>query len=85
MDAQLDSLTVAMNRRSETAGASAGGTPVAGFTDRVHDERLAAEPMARAMLGVSWLFVLGGFMVVSWLASRAAHTATPNDRDADHR
>jgi len=35
-----------------------------------------AEPMARAMLGVSWLFVLGGFMVVSWLASRAAHLAT---------
>lgn len=35
-----------------------------------------AEPMARAMLGVSWLFVLGGFMVVSWLASRTAHMAT---------
>ena len=35
-----------------------------------------AEPMARAMLGVSWLFVLGGFVVVSWLASRVAHTAT---------
>jgi len=28
------------------------------------------------MLGVSWLFVLGGFVVVSWLASRTAHTAT---------
>jgi len=35
-----------------------------------------AERMARAMLGVSWLFVLGGFVVVSWLASRTAHTAT---------
>ena len=35
-----------------------------------------AEPMARAMLGVSWLFVLGGFVIVSWLASRVAHTAT---------
>ena len=35
-----------------------------------------ADPMARAMLGVSWLFVLGGFVVVSWLASRVAHTAT---------
>ncbi len=35
-----------------------------------------AEPMARAMMGVSWLFVLGGFVVVSWLASRVAHTAT---------
>jgi len=35
-----------------------------------------AERMAQAMLGVSWLLVLGGFMVVSWLASRTAHTAT---------
>jgi FtsH-binding integral membrane protein len=34
-----------------------------------------AEPIARSMLGVSWLLVLGGFMVVSWIASRAAHTA----------
>lgn len=25
--------------------------------------------------GISWLFVLGGFIVVSWLASGAAHTA----------
>ncbi len=36
-----------------------------------------AETMARAMLGTSWLLVLGAFMVVSWIASRAAHTATP--------
>lgn len=35
-----------------------------------------AEPMARAMLGVSWLFVLGGFVIVSWLASRVALTST---------
>jgi len=35
-----------------------------------------AEPIARAMLGGSWLLVLGGFMLVSWLASRAAHSAT---------
>lgn len=35
-----------------------------------------AEVMAKAMLGTSWLFVLGGFMVVSWLASRVAHQAT---------
>src|SRR3954465_14525878 len=35
-----------------------------------------AETMARAMLGVSWLLVLGGFVVVSWLASRTAHRAT---------
>ncbi len=34
-----------------------------------------AESMARAMLGVSWLLVLGGFVVVSWFASRVAHRA----------
>jgi FtsH-binding integral membrane protein len=28
--------------------------------------------IAQAMLGVSWLFVLGGFVIVSWLASRTA-------------
>ena len=32
-----------------------------------------AAPIAQAMLGTSWLMVLGAFMVVSWLASRAAH------------
>jgi len=31
--------------------------------------------LARAMMGTSWLLVLGGFMVVSWLASRVAHQA----------
>jgi FtsH-binding integral membrane protein len=35
-----------------------------------------AEKITQALLGVSWLFVLGGFMVLSWLATRAAHTAT---------
>ena len=35
-----------------------------------------AEPMARAMLGTSWLLVLGGFVVVSWLASRFANTSS---------
>jgi len=35
-----------------------------------------AETIARALLGVNWLLVLGGFVLVSWLASRAAHTAT---------
>jgi uncharacterized protein len=35
-----------------------------------------AYSIAAAMMGVSWLFVLGGFVVVSWLASRAAHNAT---------
>ena len=34
-----------------------------------------AAPMAKAMLGTSWLLVLGGFIVVSWLASKVAHTA----------
>src|SRR5258708_5508806 len=34
-----------------------------------------AETIARALLGVSWLFVLGGFVVVSWMASRIAHRA----------
>jgi FtsH-binding integral membrane protein len=34
-----------------------------------------APVIARAMMSVSWLFVLGGFMLAGWLASRAAHTA----------
>lgn len=34
-----------------------------------------AERLAASMLSVSWLWILGGFMVVGWLASRAAHTA----------
>ncbi|HSL19372.1 MAG TPA: Bax inhibitor-1 family protein [Methylomirabilota bacterium] len=34
-----------------------------------------AETLARAMLSVNWLFILGGFMIVSWLASRAAFSA----------
>jgi len=34
-----------------------------------------ALPMAQAMLSTSWLLVLGGFVVVSWLASRIAHVA----------
>jgi len=32
--------------------------------------------IAQSMMGMSWLIVLGGFVVVSWLASRTAHTAT---------
>jgi hypothetical protein len=35
-----------------------------------------AETIARGMLGVSWLLVLGGFVVVSWLARSTAHQAT---------
>lgn len=34
-----------------------------------------AERLAESMLGVNWLIVLGGFVVVSWLASRVAHQA----------
>ena len=34
-----------------------------------------AETIAAAMLGNSWLLVLGGFMLVTWLATRAAHTS----------
>jgi hypothetical protein len=35
-----------------------------------------AESMAKAMLGTSWLLVLGGFVVVSWVARAAAHNAS---------
>jgi uncharacterized protein len=34
-----------------------------------------AQGIASAMLSVNWLFVLGGFMIAGWIASRAAHTA----------
>jgi hypothetical protein len=34
-----------------------------------------AESIARAFLGTSWLLVLGGFMVVSWIASHVAHSS----------
>lgn len=34
-----------------------------------------AYSMAMAMLSVNWLFVLGGFMLVSWFASRIAITS----------
>jgi len=36
----------------------------------------AAQQIARALMGVSWLIVLGGFMVVGWLASRTASVAS---------
>jgi FtsH-binding integral membrane protein len=35
-----------------------------------------ADKVAQTLLGISWLAVLGGFVVVSWLASRTAHLAT---------
>jgi hypothetical protein len=31
-----------------------------------------AAPIAQALLSVNWLFVLGGFMIVSWLATHMA-------------
>ena len=34
-----------------------------------------AEIMATAMLGTNWLLVLGGFILVSWLATRTAHNS----------
>ncbi len=34
-----------------------------------------AEQMAAAMLSTSWLLILGGFVVLSWIASYAAHRA----------
>ena len=34
-----------------------------------------AVKIAEAMIGVSWFLVLGGFIVVGWLATRMAHTA----------
>lgn len=35
-----------------------------------------AEPIARTMLGTSWLLVLGGFMILSWFARSAAQRST---------
>lgn len=34
-----------------------------------------AATIAQAMLGTSWLLVMGGFMIVGWLASRTAYKA----------
>jgi len=34
-----------------------------------------AESIASAMLGGSWLLILGGFMIVTWMATRAAATS----------
>jgi len=36
----------------------------------------AAESIARAMMSTNWLLVLGAFIIVSWLASSVAATAT---------
>lgn len=34
-----------------------------------------AEPMAKSMISTSWLLVLGGFMVISWISRSVAHKA----------
>jgi len=33
-----------------------------------------AMPLAQSMLSLNWLIILGGFMVVGWLATHVAHT-----------
>ena len=33
-----------------------------------------AEPIAKALLSVNWLIILGGYVLVAWLASLTAHT-----------
>jgi FtsH-binding integral membrane protein len=35
-----------------------------------------ALPIAQALLGTSWLLVMGGFVLISWLATRVALTST---------
>ena len=35
-----------------------------------------AVPIAQAMLSVSWLLILGAFMLVGWFATRTAHRLT---------
>jgi FtsH-binding integral membrane protein len=49
-----------------------------GFTvlEMLYFETGLAGSIASFVAGTSWLFVLGAFMVVGWLASRTAHTAT---------
>jgi FtsH-binding integral membrane protein len=44
----------------------------AGIESYLFDSGLA-EPLARSMLGVNWLLILGAFMVVGWLATHVAH------------
>ena len=46
----------------------------AGIETYLFDSGLAI-PMAQAMLGFSWLLILGAFMVVGWLATHVAHSA----------
>jgi FtsH-binding integral membrane protein len=50
---------------------------IIGFTavEMVFFQTGLARPMAQAMLGVGWLFVLGGFMLAGWLFSGIAARA----------
>jgi FtsH-binding integral membrane protein len=43
----------------------------AGIETYLFDSGLA-EPIARSMLGVNWLLILGAFMIVGWLATHVA-------------
>lgn len=43
--------------------------------ETVYFEAGLALPIARSLLSTSWLAVLGGFVLVSWIASRVAHAA----------
>ena len=46
------------------------------FEAMLFETGLAAQ-ITQVMLGTTWLVWLGAFMVVGWLATRAAHRATP--------
>ena len=45
----------------------------AGIETYLFDSGLAL-PLAQSMLSLNWLIILGGFMVVGWLATHVAHT-----------
>lgn len=50
---------------------------IVGFTllEVVYFKSGVAEKIAGALMSVSWLLVLGAYMIVSWFASRVAHRA----------
>jgi FtsH-binding integral membrane protein len=45
----------------------------AGIETYLFDSGLAM-PLAQSMLSLNWLIILGGFMIVGWLATHVAHT-----------
>jgi FtsH-binding integral membrane protein len=45
----------------------------AGIETYLFESGIAA-PLAQSMLSLNWLIILGGFMVVGWLATHVAHT-----------